>query len=215
MKLFLFILLLFTSCTYNLSAQRSKIIYFNKFWKIVDTEKDAEYYRIINFDSLNKPIGTVKDYFMNGKMQYEATKTYVDTNDITHDTIDGYARWYNSEGKMTREALYVKGKLDGEQKHWYDSGGLKMSSHFKNGIRDGEFIGYYENGKYYFKLNYVKGKLVDKKGTLYTTTSDQYNYFIDEFIPNNPYDWRLADSISAKSHFQENGLYIKNKSLAY
>lgn len=209
--LFLFLLNITSLC---LTAQRTLKIYFTDKWLITQNKKDAEYYRVINLNSENKPVGLVRDYFMNGKLQYEANKIYVDTIDPRNDTTDGFARWYSKKGQLVHEAFYVHGKKQGEHKYWYDTGVLKSISHFKDDLLDGDYVSYYDNGNYRTKIKYNLGAIEGKKGFYYNRYLTIHDYFYDSFSqPNNTYGWKLPVGDDIKSKIVvDTGLFIQNNS---
>lgn len=211
-KILLLLILIFTSLCSN--AQRTLKIYFTDKWLLTQNKKDAEYYRIINLDAQNKPVGLVRDYFMNGKLQYEANKIYVDTIDPRNDTTDGFARWYTKKGQMVHEAFYVLGEKQGEHKYWYDTGVLKSISHYKDDLLDGDFVSYYDNGNYRTKIKFNQGSIVGKKGIYYSRYLTVSDYFYDSFSqPNNTYGWKLPAGDDIKSKIvADTGLFIHNNS---
>ena len=51
--------------------------YFDEDWNRCQP-KDAAFYRIVTYEAPNKPKGVVKDYYISGKLQGEATFVYID-----------------------------------------------------------------------------------------------------------------------------------------
>lgn len=195
-------------------GQKSVTLYFKKNWMKTFDRKEAEYYRIINYDSSNKPTGLVRDYYMNGKVQYEATKLYVDTIDPHRDSTNGVARWYSKKGQLVTESNYVNSKLQGEKKTWYENGVIKSIAHYDKGALDGEYATFYENGNYKIKGNYKQGVIIDKKREFFSMGFVKYDNFYDNFqATGNPYDWKMPVGEGLKCYImQDTGMFIYNNS---
>lgn len=209
------LLIIFLNCIAFLSiAQHSLKIYFDKDWKKTYNSKDAEFYRVINYDSENKQTGDVKDYYKNGQVQFEAVKVYVDTVISKPDSTIGAAKWYSEKGMLTRQCFYENGKIQGEQKRWFDTGELKSITQYDNGELHGQYISYYQNGNYHYKINYDHGVIIGKKGTAYNKGSSKWDYFLDDFHrSDNPYNWKLPNGEGVKSFImKDTGLFIQNNS---
>ena len=57
----------------------------------------------------------------------------------------------------------MDGKKDGLTTKWYENGGKKMETTFKNGKKDGVHIEWYENGKKSIEGEFKFGVLTSKK----------------------------------------------------
>jgi antitoxin component YwqK of YwqJK toxin-antitoxin module len=116
-------------------------IYFDKNWKPILGLSDVSFYRIINYSN-GTIIGTVKDYFISGKLQMEGT-----FNSYLHkDCKNGLFTYYYENGKKKIEENYLNGKRNGKYTSWYPSGTKKEVVDFVNGLIHGCYYKWDENG---------------------------------------------------------------------
>ena len=73
----IFTLLFFLTTRHIAFAQKQEKVFYDKNWKVC-SESKAEYYRLMTLDENRKSIGKVKDYYLNGQLQYEGEYSYVD-----------------------------------------------------------------------------------------------------------------------------------------
>lgn len=100
----------------------------DKDWKPVTSLVQATYYRIIEYHQ-GKPKGTVRDYFTDGRLQWQG-QLLSENPDVN----DGLCIWYNADGSKKEEFTY------------------------KNGIKDGAAV-YYWQGKKYSEGTFSNDKL--------------------------------------------------------
>lgn len=79
--------------------------YFNDKWKPC-TQNGASYYRLITYSAPNIPIGTIKDYYINGTIQSEFKANYIDPQDEANYKYIGDAYFYDSNGKYIQRVHY-------------------------------------------------------------------------------------------------------------
>ena len=79
-----------------------------------------------------------------------------------------FTRFY-SNGVVSYEGIYVKGKEEGLFKENYYYGGVYAEKHFKEGVLNGPYTGYFANGKKSVEATYVDGKLNGKVIRYYPT----------------------------------------------
>ena len=118
------ILLLFISASLNVLAQQipsnpnisdangrqgTWTIYFDKDWEIIDTEKEALYYRIITYKD-DKPIGPVRDYYRSGKIQMDAHLLI----DRPQSQFDGLVIFFEENGSIQAVEFYKGNRTDQE-----------------------------------------------------------------------------------------------------
>ncbi len=120
-------------------------------------------------------MGTLKRFYNNGKLK--AKLTYSDDSPETwaeiyysngnlaargkyykmeKDSIWKYFSYYS--GNLTSEEAYLKGKKNGKFKYYYDNKSICQVINWKNGLKDGEWIQYFENGKKKMHTQYVDGQ---------------------------------------------------------
>jgi CHAT domain-containing protein len=82
---------------------------FDKDWKEITDPTKTTYYRVIEYKQ-GKPTGTTRDYFADGRLQWEG-QLLSENPDIN----SGVCIWYNENGTKQRESTYVNGKREGKE----------------------------------------------------------------------------------------------------
>ena len=105
-----------------------------------------------------------KDYYDNGEMKYKIQKF--------NDKIDGYAKYWDNNGKLINVVNYSNGVLHGEWKEYYSNGKIKYILNYQYGLKDGYERWYYDNGVKKSEIFYKNNKIIidiirwDKNGNL-------------------------------------------------
>jgi len=97
----------------NGQRQGKWTLVFDKDWKEISTSANAAYYRIIEYQQ-GKPAGTTRDYFADGRLQWEG-QLLSENPDVN----TGICIWYNDDGTKQRESTYVNGKREGREVLYY------------------------------------------------------------------------------------------------
>lgn len=67
---------------------------------------------------------------------------------------------YTEDGILIDSGTFKNGERDGVTKQFYnDTGKLRVSANYKNGVLEGEFKAYYPNGNLQGEVNYVNGEM--------------------------------------------------------
>jgi antitoxin component YwqK of YwqJK toxin-antitoxin module len=163
------------ACGLSTFAQTPDTIYLNASWR--DTTADhATYYRF----KVRQGAGwQVTNHFMNGKIQM--TGAY---SDDSCNVRQGQFTWFDSIGVTMRQTMYTDGKENGKETYSYPNKKIMMTGSYRNGERDGEWIGYYKNGQVAGDVVYDNGKQVS--GTFYNDDGSK-NKKVKEFIRESEY----------------------------
>ena len=76
--------------------------------------------------------------------------------------------WYES-GRIKIQTSYVNDKEDGVWNQWYENGQMKLEAHYKGGREHGSFKQWYENGQQRAQSHFINGK---KQGAEYAWDKD-------------------------------------------
>lgn len=125
----------------------------DKNWKETTNQDSAFYYRIITYDQ-GKPVGVVKDYYLNGNLQWQG-KLVSENPDII---ADGMITYFNESGAKTSEGLMQGNKKNGPWQEWYADGTFGKGN-YKNNQLDGHWTFYYKNGNKSHEGRYSEGKV--------------------------------------------------------
>ncbi len=142
----------------DVPAPKEKTIYYDKDWK-VSAKATAAYYRIITVNAAGEPVGLVKDYYIDGKKQWQGRLSYIHPTDNSKDVMDGVCAWFDANGTKIEEAFYVKGKQEGVYKSWAEDGTLAQEIEYKNGLMHGYAKTYSADGKLLRTEYYTNGVL--------------------------------------------------------
>jgi antitoxin component YwqK of YwqJK toxin-antitoxin module len=114
----------------NVYAQKQEKIYYDYAWEQT-TSDNASYYRLINFDKNNKIAGFVRDYYMNGKLQFEGEALSIDMSNDDNSKFKNKTTGYYKNGNKKIEKNYdAFGNVNGPTKTWDEDGVLTYSFHF-------------------------------------------------------------------------------------
>jgi antitoxin component YwqK of YwqJK toxin-antitoxin module len=88
--------------------------YFNSQGHVVH-KRCAEFYRVAKVDPIDcNVIGTLRDYYINGKLQFEGT--------MSNNALNGTGIYYYSEGGVKETGLYENDRRKGKWYYYYPSG---------------------------------------------------------------------------------------------
>lgn len=176
--------------------------YFDENWNRIDA-KNASYYRIITYETPHKPKGIVKDYYMNGKLQGEATYAYMDYDDEGKNFYEGVMKTYYPNGKLESETTYLNNKPNGPQYQYYDNGSKKSESFFNYGEPEGSMITYYPNGKVEKIVKIEDGALKNNKYVQFTEDGETAFLVYDEDFRRNEKAWTY-NGVNGRSYVNGN-----------
>lgn len=175
--------------------------YFDQDWKRCDA-KNASYYRIITYVAPHKPKGVVKDFYMSGQLQGEATFVYIDYDDEGKNFNEGKMTLYYKNGKPKSETYYFNNKPNGPQIDYYESGKKQSEMFFTMDIPDGEMTTYYENGNPNMVAIYDNGVLKNNKYLNFTEDGEGCFLVYNEDFQKNHETWEYT---GANGRLQVNG----------
>lgn len=193
-------------------AQVKDTLYYNKEWKGVETKREAEYYRIVTFNSNGIPKGEILDYYKSGELQAksESAKS-INRFDDSKSIFVGKSIIYYKSGQIEEEYTHnAEGKVIGNYNDYYKSGKIKTRATFDlNGKIIGTAIYLYENGQVSKEIPYSKGKI---NGTVIYYSKTGIETAEINYVNGDPkYDWYIAFDKQGKSHkynIKTNKLYF-------
>ncbi|MDL2245900.1 trypsin-like peptidase domain-containing protein, partial [Parabacteroides sp. OttesenSCG-928-J18] len=162
--------------------------YFDKEWNRCDA-KNASFYRIITYSAPHKPKGVVKDYYMSGQLQGEATFVHIDYDDEGKNFIEGKMTTYYRSGKPQSESIYFNNKPNGPHTEYYENGTKKSEIHFYFGVPDGTMTSYYPNGNPNMVSIYDNGSIKNNKYLQFSEDGESCFLVYDEDFNRNRDSW--------------------------
>ena len=163
--------------------------YFDEDWNRCQP-KDAAFYRIVTYEAPNKPKGVVKDYYISGKLQGEATFVYIDYDDEGKNFNEGKKTLYHENGKVKSENYYFNNKPNGPFTEYYESGKKQVEGSYNFGSLEGSVITYHENGKPYTINIYENGELKNNKYLAFSEDGENCFLVYNEDFVKNSNNWK-------------------------
>lgn len=184
--------------------------YFDDKWNRCD-QKDASYYRLVTYESDNKPKGIVKDFYISGELQSEFTAVYLDYDDEGKNFHEGEATWYFKNGKIEQKRYYLNNKINGKNTYYHENGQIAQELNYNLGVYDGLCQQWYKTGKPKHTALYELGSLVDNKYIEFDENGLGALVYNENFSANKEH-WELKgnDNSSVISSDGKVSFYINN-----
>lgn len=156
----------------NLLAQINQdTLYYDKYWKGVESKTFASYYRILSGNTDSNFSKRFRDYYITGELQSEGGYISIDKYDDSQSVFDGeYTNYYKS-GKIEQKGCRCKGTWDGEYTSYYENGLVKVHCTFRNAKIEGILTQFDEKGELCSQTEMLNGNprydfyvLSDKNG---------------------------------------------------
>lgn len=165
---------------------------------------DIYSYKNGEFDGLNvvyyknniKEIGHWKEGKQNGLFQmYTEEGILIDSGTFKDGERDGLTeQFYNDTGKLRVSANYKNGILEGEFKAYYPNENLQGEGNYKNGEMNGVFKEYYENKNIRLSGNY-KNSLQD----------GEWKFYLEDGILQSIVNYKDGELNGLKEDYYKNG----------
>lgn len=182
--------------------------YFDQDWNRCDA-KNAAFYRIITYSAPHTPKGVVKDYYMNGQLQGEATFVYIDYDDEGKNFNEGAMTTYYPNGKIKENGIYFNNKLNGPQVSYFENGKKQLEAMFYMGYPVGSTISYYENGNPNTVHTYENGELKNNKFLKFSETGEECYLIYSEDFNRNRELWEYEGANGSLKVNSDNSITMK------
>lgn len=140
--------------TYNIEGDVTLQCYF------FNNKLHGEYYE---FDGLTTVRANYTRGMLNGaRKAYEASSMTLQTSDYLNNKKNGDSRIFTDDGILLKHLRYKDNKLHGECIE-YSHGQIYCVSHFKEGLKHGDYIMYYPSGKVHIKAKWINNKQIEWK----------------------------------------------------
>ncbi len=117
------------------------IEYADAKWDFNSTKRYV-YYRLITY-SHGKPIGLIRDYYKNGRLQMSGMYS-----SLSPSVKEGVFKYYYKNGKLqTYDSCYIKDDFNGIVRRYYKNGKLQFECPVQSCIANGIAKDYYKNGR--------------------------------------------------------------------
>jgi len=187
--------------------------YFDDKWNRCQ-QKDASFYRLVTYESDNKPKGVVKDFYISGQLQSEFTAVYLDYEDEGKNFHEGEATWYFKNGKIEQKRYYFNNKINGKNTFYYDNGQMAQEINYRLGVYDGLYQQWYKTGKLKISAFYETGRLVENKYIEYDENGLGALVYNENFkINKEQWERKFQDNISRITEDGNLSLYLNTDNL--
>jgi S1-C subfamily serine protease/antitoxin component YwqK of YwqJK toxin-antitoxin module len=187
--------------------------YFDDKWNRCQ-QKDASFYRLVTYESDNKPKGVVKDFYISGQLQSEFTAVYLDYEDEGKNFHEGEATWYFKNGKIEQKRYYFNNKINGKNTFYYDNGQMAQEINYSLGVYDGLYQQWYKTGKLKISAFYETGRLVENKYIEYDENGLGALVYNENFrINKEQWERKFQDNISRITEDGNLSLYLNTDNL--
>jgi S1-C subfamily serine protease/antitoxin component YwqK of YwqJK toxin-antitoxin module len=171
--------------------------YFDDKWNRCK-QKDASFYRLVIYESDNKPKGVVRDFYITGQLQSEFTAVYLDYDDEGKNFHEGEATWYFQNGKIEQKRYYINNKINGKNTFYYDNGQIAQEANYDRGVYIGLYQQWYKTGKLKITAYYEQGNLVENKYIEYDENGLGALVFNENFVLNKR-NWEIKGETNKSS----------------
>jgi len=150
--------LVFIAVALSVAQQVPEVRYYDENFK-PSTKGKAAYYRVAEPDSTGNPVRKVRDYYINGKLQWEGQvrKEYLFVADAGTGT-EGWCTWYYPDGNIKERGFYQNGKTEGVYTSYFDNGKVQQEMPYTGGLRNGKGKTWYESGNLGVEFEYKLDK---------------------------------------------------------
>jgi S1-C subfamily serine protease/antitoxin component YwqK of YwqJK toxin-antitoxin module len=185
--------------------------YFDDKWNRCK-QKDASFYRLVMYESDNKPKGIVKDFYITGELHSEFTAVYLDYDDEGKNFYEGEATWYFKNGKVEQKRYYYNSQINGKNTFYYENGQIAQEINYYYGIYDGLFQQWYKTGKPKIIAYYANGILEENKYIEYDENGLGAIVYRENFRANKEHwEVKLDGSTSVLTKDGNVTLYLANE----
>ena len=206
---FTLLLFLFFSSPIVANAQKVtdekpfEINYYDEDWKLVTDRKKAQYYRHV-FKTSDPEKVLIKDFYMSGQLQFEGLATDYDARDANKLANEGTCRWYEADGRLSKEAEYRSGKQEGLSKTWNDDGHLTVE-YYVNDVQEGPSNIFNKDGLLIGRINYSSGVVEKFNVACFPECQKIYLEDFSDRFEATYRDWSFDDSTTFAD---PSGIYI-------
>lgn len=209
------ILLLLFSLIYSVSvfAQQDRIdtLFYTKDWKYAPNKAFADYYRIAYYPADSMKLKQYRDYYISGELQSSGNFITIDSMDDANTIFDGECVIYYKSGSPETSLMYNNGVLNGPFCVYSEDGRVKAKGENLNGKLSGVYTEY--EGDVYMQIVYSEGVPINDYYIIGDSTGKITKFHISDNTPvweTASYEERdtyYADGIPWQ-YYNKNGVLI-------
>lgn len=176
------IALIFLLCAINFIYAQDKVdtLYYTKEWKYAPNRAFADFYRIAYYPADSLQTKQFRDYYISGELQSSGNFIKIDSLDDANTIFDGECINYFKNGRLEFVRNYQQGVLNGAFCLYKEDGLIKQSGKYFNGELSGLYTEFLDNGAY-LQVEYADGKPL-------------YDYYVVGDTEGNLTKFHLADN---------------------
>jgi hypothetical protein len=187
-------------------AQTKETLYYDENWKGLDEKKKAAFYRSVQFDVDEKPVGVIETYFKSGKLQSKGEAIYIDRLDGNKTVWKNNVTFYNAKGiKLFDQNYDDQGNAHGMQTAYNDNGVKISQGEYDHGNYSTDYYLVYDkdgNSKKYSYLTMMPMKIATTGKKIIPKTQMKVVY-----REGSPIQYYFIDGISVAVQFGRESSY--------
>lgn len=140
----------------QISKDKIDTIYYNNDRKVVNNKAFADYYRIAYYPADSTQQHLFRDFYMNGDLKSSGCFEKIDSLDDKNTIFVGACTTYFKNGNENSVVHYENGILNGDYKEYDENGLVKQAGCYLNGKRTG-LLTQFQNDGQYTQIEYING----------------------------------------------------------
>lgn len=191
-------------CVMNITLAQDRIdtLYYTKEWKYAPNKVFADFYRVAYYPTDSLQTKQYRDYYMSGELQSSGNFIKIDSLDDANTIFDGECINYFKNGKPEVARNYQQGLLNGKFCIYKENGLIKQTGKYCNGELDGLYTEFLDNGAY-IQVEYLNGKPIHD----YYITGDSVGNLTKFRIADNTPIWESPLITERKSDYKDGELW--------
>ena len=141
----------------TLAQVRIDTLYYTKEWKYAPNKAFADFYRVAYYPTDSLQTKQFRDYYISGELQSSGNFIKIDSLEDANTIFDGECINYFKNGKPEVVRNYQQGILNGNFCIYKEDGLIKQTGKYSNGELSGLYTEFLDNGTY-VQIEYLDGK---------------------------------------------------------
>lgn len=182
----------------TLAQDRIDTLYYTKEWKYAPNKAFADFYRVAYYPADSLQTKQFRDYYISGELQSSGNFIKIDSLDDANTIFNGECINYFKNGKPEFARIYQQGILNGDFCIYKEDGLIKQTGKYSNGELSGLYTEFLDNGAY-IQVEYLNGKPIHN----YYVVGDSNGNLTKFLISDNTPMWESPLISERKSDYKD------------
>ena len=201
-KTLILVVCLINAMNITLAQDRVDTLYYTKGWKFAPNKAFADFYRVAYYPADSLQTKQFRDYYISGELQSSGNFIKIDSLDDANTIFNGECINYFKNGKPEFVRIYQQGILNGDFCIYKEDGLIRQTGKYCNGELDGLYTEFLDNGAY-IQIEYLNGKPIHD----YYITGDSVGNLTKFRIADNTPIWESPLITERKSDYKDGKLW--------